>query len=202
CHAAELPDPAKLVKKLTAEKEAQPAPVAAIEPAREETKVETLSQPAENQEQISSGAPEASADVLALARDTSGQENAHPTPMPQTFKGVIDLFESRHEGVIGKYLFDDVSLVAFKPGAIDFKPVNKIPATLPSRMKALLEEWTGKTWTITISKNDGEKPLKSQEDEKNRAAEIAARNHPLVKKALDVFPGAEIIKINPLNEEE
>ena len=168
--------------------------------------VEAISKPTGNGEQTGSTAPEASAprgpDVLALARDTSGEENAHPTPMPQTFKAIIDLFESRHEGVIGKYLFDDVSLVAFKPGAIDFNPINKIPATLPSRMKTLLEEWTGKTWTITISNIDGETSIRAQEEEKNRAAENAARNHPLVKKALDVFPGAEIIKINPLNEED
>lgn len=202
CYAAELPDPAKLVKKLTAEKEAEPTPPSPVEPPEAETKVEAISQATGNGEQTSSGAPEASADVLALARDTTGEENAHPTPMPQSFKAVIDLFESHHEGVIGKYLFDDVSLVSFKPGAIDFNPVNKIPATLPSRMKTLLEEWTRQTWTITISSIDGATPLKAQEDEKNRDAEFAARNHPLVKKALEVFPGAEIIKINPLNEED
>ena len=186
CYAAELPDPAKLVKKLTAEKDHQPkAP--APEPEEKAEPVEAISKPTGNGEQTGSTAPEASAprgpDVLALARDTSGEENAHPTPMPQTFKAIIDLFESRHEGVIGKYLFDDVSLVAFKPGAIDFNPINKIPATLPSRMKTLLEEWTGKTWTITISNIDGETSIRAQEEEKNRAAENAARNHPLVRRA-------------------
>ncbi|MEE8296135.1 MAG: DNA polymerase III subunit gamma/tau [Sphingomonadales bacterium] len=205
CHAAELPDPAKLVKKLTAEKEAGPE-IPTPEPTTSPATAEAISKPAGNREKAATGTPEPSAhqgaEVLALARDTSGNPDAHPTPMPQSFADVIGIFEGRHEGVIGKYLFDDVSLVSFKPGAIDFKPVNKIPATLPSRMKTLLEEWTGQTWTITISSIEGATPLKAQEDEKNKAAEIAAREHPLVKKTLGVFPGAEIIKINRLNEED
>lgn len=202
CHAATLPDPAKLVQTLTREQEAE-------EPEKPgnggEDKPAAVSRPAPasgNGNETPAKRPEAKtqgANVLALAQDTWG-EDLYPVPMPQTFKSVIDLFETRHEGVIGKYLFDDVALVSFTPGKITFKPVAKIPVTLPSRMAALLEEWTGKTWTISISNEDGEPPLKIQEEEANKARDERARDHPLVKKSLEIFPGAKIVSVTPLGE--
>jgi len=122
--------------------------------------------------------------------------------MPQSFAGVVELFEKKNEGVIGKYLFDDVGLVSFRPGAISFNPVRKIPATLPSRMKDLLETWTGQKWQITLVNETGEAPLREQEAKRSAELDEATRNHPLVQKTLSIFPGAKITKIKRLDEEE
>ena len=210
-HAARLPDPAKLVKSLTGkEKPASPeAPVAASAPASAPEKVEAIATQEPKEDPAppaptapsgamgSGGAPQ----VLALAPDAS-DDVAPVTPMPQSFTQLVDLFEEKHEGVIGKYLFDDVSLVSFKPGAISFSGVRKIPATLPSRMKDLLETWTGQKWQITLANEPGEAPLRDQEIERIEALDTAAKNHPLVQKALKVFPGAKITKIRHLKNKE
>jgi len=204
CHAARLPDPAKLVRTLSGEEKstapsAKETPAPAPEKAEPEARAETREEP----KQAPASAPVASggAQVLAMAPEETGEDEPL-TPMPQSFAAVVNLFEQKHEGVIGKYLFDDVGLVAFKPGAISFNPVRKIPATLPSRMKDLLETWTGQRWLITLANDAGEAPLREQEAKKSAALDQAAKNHPLVQTALSVFPGAKITKIKRLDEEE
>jgi DNA polymerase-3 subunit gamma/tau len=210
CYAANLPNPAKLVKKLT-DSEEKPAPsgngeseaprVQEKAPAPVAISEKSDSPKAQTPAQTPTQAHQ-SGNVLALARETSGDEDNMLAPMPQSFQTLVELFENRHEGVIGKYLYDDVSLVKYAPGKVEFKEVGKLPATLASRMKTLLEEWTGKTWSITLTNEDGEAPLKVQEDERNAKADAAAKDHPLVKKALEVFPGAEITAINPVFSED
>ncbi|MCH8081949.1 MAG: DNA polymerase III subunit gamma/tau [Proteobacteria bacterium] len=205
CHAAHLPDPAKLVKSLTAKEEQEVPAREEAPPAATLEKVEATSKPERREEPgpKASSPPTASggAQVLALAPEATG-EGEPLTPMPQSFSSLVSLFEQKHEGVIGKYLFDDVSLVSFKPGAVSFNPVRKIPATLPSRMKDILETWTGQKWQITLANETGEPPLKDQEDRRNAELDQQARNHPLVQKALEAFPGAKITKIKKLDNEE
>lgn len=217
CHAAVLPDPAKLVKKLTAEKNeekneeknqeksAEPAepPAKEVAAAPEKDPLEAIAEtetPAKIQEEAPPPSAGGGAQVLALAPDLEGSDDLK-VPVPQTFAALVQLFEQKHEGVIGKYLFDDVSLVSYKPGAVTFHPVRKIPATLPSRMRDLLKTWTGIDWAITLSNDAGEVPLHTQENETNLRLEEAARNNPLVKKVLEVFPSAKITKIRLLDEE-
>jgi len=204
CHAARLPDPAKLVQNLTGDE--KPTSSAAKEPSAPVVeKVKATAKP-EAQEDLkpspaSSPVAKHGSQVLAMApEEDSGNDPL--APMPQSFAGVVELFEKKNEGVIGKYLFDDVGLVSFRPGAISFNPVRKIPATLPSRMKDLLETWTGQKWQITLVNETGEAPLREQEAKRSAELDEATRNHPLVQKTLSIFPGAKITKIKRLDEEE
>jgi DNA polymerase-3 subunit gamma/tau len=206
CHAARLPDPAKLVKSLTSEEKAAPREAketTSPTPAPEKVEATTKPEPREDPEPKAASPPMAGggAQVLALAPEVSG-EGEPLTPMPQSFSGLVSLFEQKNEGVIGKYLFDDVSLVSFRPGAVSFNPVRKIPATLPSRMKDILETWTGQKWQITLANETGKAPLKDQEARRNAELDEQARNYPLVQEVLKVFPGAKITKIKKLDSEE
>ena len=208
-HAARLPDPAKLVKILSEEKDGngagesrastpaatKDAPAAAITAEPEPPKAAKAAAPTARPRAETKG------NVVALAQETSAQDDL-PSSMPQSFVELVALFEKKHEGVIGKYLFDDVSLVAFKPGAVSFKPVGNIPATLPSRAKNLLETWTGRTWQITLANEEGEAPLRVQEQGLNKKLDERARNNPLVRQVLKAFPGAEVTKIRPLSEDD
>ena len=207
CHAARLPDPAKLVQSLTSEEKTAPRE-AKEAPSPVPEKVEAKAKPEHREEPRLPGLKASSppmakggVQVLALAPEATG--GGEPlTPMPQSFGDLVSLFEQKNEGVIGKYLFDDVRLVSFRPGVVTFNPVRKIPATLPSRMKDLLETWTGQKWQITLANETGEAPLKDQEARRNAEQDEQARNHPLVQKALKVFPGAKITKIKKLDSEE
>ena len=198
--AATLPDPAKLVKTILADAggngEGRGVTDNAGTPRLE---VRTESRPLAKAEEPRAEA-KAGENVLALAPAARAED--FPAPMPQSFPELVALFEKRREGVIGKYLYDDVSLVAFKPGAIAFHPLRNLPATLPSRMRELLKAWTGEPWQVSLAKEKGAPSLKEAEDAREQARDAAARNNPIVQKALATFPGAAIAAVRPLASDE
>ena len=64
---------------------------------------------------------------------------------------------------------------------------------LASRLGAKLHELTGVRWTVTLSSEAGEATLKEQDSSARAQREAEAAAHPLVKAALEAFPGARII---------
>ena len=59
-----------------------------------------------------------------------------------------------------------------------------------------LEEWTGERWMIALTDRGGAPTLDEQDraaqEAAQEAAERAAADHPLVRRALDAFPGAQV----------
>ena len=61
-----------------------------------------------------------------------------------------------------------------------------------NRLTQRLREWTGQFWAITVNANvEGEPTMRDA-----RTAEVMA--HPLVKRALELFPDAEITAIRDI----
>jgi DNA polymerase III subunit gamma/tau len=195
-HAATLPDPAKLVKALAEARggngESRTEGPSGDHGSRLDLRGESRPGPSAEGPRAER---RAESNVVAL---TAAEAKDFLSPMPQTFPELVALFERRHEGVIGKYLYDDVSLVAFKPGALTFHALRNLPAQLPSRMRELLKAWTGETWQVTLAKAPGQPSLKEAEEARERAHDEAARANPLVQKALATFPGAVIAAVRPL----
>ena len=85
CHAAELPDPAKLIKRLESEQPAHPAPAASAPPP------------------AATSLPPASA-----APPPAGA-------MPDSFEAMVALFRQQREARLAHHLHDDVRLVEWSP---------------------------------------------------------------------------------------
>ena len=62
----------------------------------------------------------------------------------------------------------------------------------PSRK---LQQWTGRSWMVVISREAGQRTLKSVPDERKAELETGVRADPLVKAVLERFPGAEIVGV-------
>jgi DNA polymerase-3 subunit gamma/tau len=115
--------------------------------------------------------------------------------MPQSFAEVVALFDSRREAVIAAHLKANVRLVSFEPGRIEIHPTDAAPSNLTNQLGPLLGEWTGIRWIVSVSQAEGAPTL--AEEAARRAGllrnEIAA--HPLVRAALEIFPGATIAAV-------
>ncbi|MDK9722730.1 MAG: DNA polymerase III subunit gamma/tau [Rhodospirillales bacterium] len=113
-------------------------------------------------------------------------------PMPQTFQETVALFAERMEPVLTAHLQASVNLVHFEPGRIEINPMAHAPKDLANRAGALLSEWTGKRWVVSISNKQGQETLRGQElaDEAKKKANAA--RHPLVQAVLAAFPEASI----------
>ena len=178
-HAANLPDPAELVRRLTE----GGAAVAAQPTASAPRGGMAATQRMQPQTQL---APQIAAQPVAA------------TPQPQSFGDVVALFQAKREAILAAHLQSDVHLVQFEVGRIDFRPSDKAPSNLATRVAASLNEWTGKRWLISVSSHAGDPTLKEQAAKMAADQRAAAALHPLVKAVQAAFPGASIDEVRDL----
>lgn len=119
-------------------------------------------------------------------------------PQPQSFDQVVALFAERREAILHAHLQTDIHLVRFEIGRIEFRPSEKAPRDLASRLQAKLGEWTGRRWMISVSGDHGQPTLREQAAARVEAAKADAAQHPLVKAVLQAWPGAIIDEVRDL----
>jgi len=116
---------------------------------------------------------------------------------PRDFAALVALFAARREAVLHTHLCRNVHLVRFEPGRLEFRPGEHAPPDLANRIGALLGEWTGRRWVVSVSQDAGAPTLAEQGEEEARREREAAARHPLVQAAQKAFPGARITKVRP-----
>jgi DNA polymerase III subunit gamma/tau len=165
CHAAELPTPGDLVRRLS--EGAVPSGVAAAVPAGAGGGIRA----------VVGGAP-------AVA--------AEPARRVASFREAVALVAERREALLHAHLLHSVHMVRFAPPVIELRPEPVAPRDLAARFGALLSEATGMRWTIALSTEAGEATLAEQGNAADRAWRTEAADHPLVRAILEAFPGAKI----------
>ncbi len=82
-----------------------------------------------------------------------------------------------------------VHVVSFRDGKIELRLHDDAPGDLANRLTQRLKEWTGKAWVVLVtSEHQGEETLRDV-----RTREVM--EHPMVLKAMELFPGAEVTAI-------
>jgi len=124
---------------------------------------------------------------------------AVPALDPQSYEEVVALLQERREAILYAQLHNNVHLVRFEPGRLEIRPEPQAPANLANRLGALLGEWTGRRWVVSVSSEPGDPTLAQQKTagEAKQRAEIDA--HPLVQAAMKTFPGATIDSVRSLD---
>ena len=197
-YLAELPTPGDLVRELH-----QGAPQGTDAPAP----APTAPPPAGG----NGGAARASAGgpaVVARAdpvREPAPITNAAPAPRasieaqpgPRSFTELVALFEEKREAILHTQLCHNVHLVRCEPGRLEIRPDENAPRDLAARVGALLSDWTGRRWVVSVSGDEGEPTLARQAEAARRKEHEAAARHPLVQAAQKAFPGAKITRVEP-----
>jgi DNA polymerase-3 subunit gamma/tau len=190
-HAANMPDPADLVRRLSeGDAAAAPGPAAAPRANGDGSRGAPASAPRLQPQQQVAPLP-----ARHIALPSVPQASL---PQPQSFGDVVSLFHARREAILAAHLQNDVHLVQFEVGRIDFRPGERAPSNLPNRVAACLAEWTGKRWLVSVSAQVGEKTLKEQAADLAQAQREEAARHPLIQAVLAAFPGATIDEVRNL----
>ncbi|MEM8986564.1 MAG: DNA polymerase III subunit gamma/tau [Pseudomonadota bacterium] len=114
-------------------------------------------------------------------------------PQLATFKDLVRLAGSKRDLHLKQELETYVHLVAFEQGRIEFRPADGAPADLAGRLSRRLQDWTGDRWVVSVAaRAGGEDTLRSARDRE-------VMNDPLVQKALELFPGAQIDVVRDLD---
>jgi DNA polymerase-3 subunit gamma/tau len=132
------------------------------------------------------------------APETAAVAAAPPLPSPQSFDEVVALFDERREAVLRANLINNVHLVRFEPGRIEFRPTEAAPQNLANRMGQLLSEWTGARWVVSVSREAGAPTLREQAEQRLAGLRNEAAAHPLVRAVMETFPGAVIEAVREL----
>ncbi len=116
------------------------------------------------------------------------------SPRPESFAALAEALEAAGKHVLGDQLRREFGLVNYEPPVVILRPLRpQADANYLSRFNQALRELLGNDWRFEISEAEAEVPLAQQEE----AAEIAARDAiiatPVVKAALEAFPGAELL---------
>jgi len=210
-HAADLPTPADLVRQVQdggsapAERPRSPAATERSSPTAVAPAVAPATTPRSEPPDLPSsaeasfakaGRPRAFATGGAVA--AAQTEPAAAAPNPESFVAVVTLLGERREAILQAHLKNNVHLVHFEAGRIEFRPDEHAPRNLANRLGALLSEWTGRRWVVAISSEPGEATLTQQEAAADRRTHAEVNAHPLVQAALEAFPGATIEAIRDL----
>ncbi|MFC3265007.1 DNA polymerase III subunit gamma/tau, partial [Camelimonas abortus] len=120
------------------------------------------------------------------------------------FEDLVALAGEKRDIALKVALERDVRLVRFEDGAIEFALAGGASRSLAAQLGARLLEWTGRRWVVAISSQRGEDTIAEKRDAARRERHQDAASHPLVRAALEVFPGAQIVDVTdvrPAGEE-
>jgi DNA polymerase-3 subunit gamma/tau len=130
--------------------------------------------------------------------DGSG-DGAH---IPRTFEDMIAMFSANGEPLLHAYLVNNVHLVKYEIGKISLRVSEDGPRDLAKDLSRCLNEWTGRAWFIEASQQEGAPTLQQQRDAAAAARYAAAVAHPMVRMALDAFPGSKVAEVRSVADRE
>jgi DNA polymerase-3 subunit gamma/tau len=130
-----------------------------------------------------------SADTTIKAPAPSPGNGRDLAPAPASFQDVVRLAGQMRDAKLKTELDSYIHLISFSQGRMELRLHEAAPRDLANRLQRRLKEWTGRSWTIIVNaQENGAETLRDR-----RIAEVMA--DPLVRKALEVFPGAELSAI-------
>jgi DNA polymerase-3 subunit gamma/tau len=88
-----------------------------------------------------------------------------------------------------------VRLVKVEPGRLDVSLTDDAPKALLGDLTTRLKNWTGRTWLVSLSRDQGSATLAEDEAGRRESALLDARNDPTVMAILAQFPGAKVVDV-------
>lgn len=202
--AAELPDPAELVKQVRdgapATGGGRPLPTmpsggGAPTTVMHQTSARVIQHPS------AAHAPTHTAAVARAPEERTAADGA-PMPMPRTFEEMVDMFRIKREILLHSGLFNHARLVSFAPGAVQINLSRNADRNLIGQITQKLQTWTGARWLISVVSDDGGQTMAETARQDAAALMDSVKTHPTVAAVLTAFPGAKITEIREIADAE
>ncbi len=204
-HAANLPAPDELVRTLTANGESNGARIGAgASPAPDSPgSAPRAMAPREMPNHGDGPRMQAGGQRLEASRPQAAPSpDAAATPALELgrFEDLILLCEDKREIRLKTILRNNVRLVGFRDGHMEFSTAGNPPANFVSDLGQKLLSWTGKRWSLVVSREGGALTLDEQEKAEMGQRTEAAREDPVVAAILSRFPGSRIVDVQMRQE--
>jgi DNA polymerase-3 subunit gamma/tau len=110
------------------------------------------------------------------------------------FEDVVALIREKRDARLLVEVETGLRLVAYQPGRISFEPAPSAPQNLAADLARRLQDWTGARWMISVESTGGAPTIAERREAERENLHASLRDHPLVRAALEAFPGAEIVE--------
>jgi DNA polymerase-3 subunit gamma/tau len=128
--------------------------------------------------------------------------SALPQILIRSLEDIAVLAQTNGAPVLKVHIENDIHLVHLEPGKIEFRPSARAPRTLAGDLSQKLKDWTGVRWSVSIAREGGAPTLSEQKKSAKAAKFESATQEPVVREILDRFPGAEIIAVRNIAQED
>jgi len=196
-HAADMPPPGDIIKKLEGEAPVAPAGGDSGAPAPGAQAPGGSGQNGGGAQAVAGGSAQTA--VAPQAEVSSPAPDADQAPQaladPQDYRALVGLFATNREMTLRNHLYANVRLVSYEPGRLEFQPIEHAPSDLPGQVLNRLREWCGNHWQVSVSRDQGGDTLAEQDQAAESAAYEQAAENPIVRAALEAFPGARIERV-------
>ncbi|MDB5491920.1 MAG: dnaX [Micavibrio sp.] len=180
-YAADLPDPADLIKRLKDQPAGQSAPAGSVPSGARSPEPVAL-------RAVSGGAP-----VMAVAAPAEMPvEQVQQAVALSTLTDVVSFLEQNREMMWANQIISYAHLVKFQQGRIEMRLHPDAHPKLAQELQGALTRLTGERWMITISGAAGEATLQEQRAAAHERRLDVARANPLVARVLQMFPGTHL----------
>jgi len=125
--------------------------------------------------------------VAMLAEDVDQALARFPT-----FEHVVELIRANRDGVLQVEVENNLRLVSYSPGRIEFVPTDDAPRDLAQKLGSRLQGWTGNRWAVIVANEGGAETIAEKRDAKELALKKEAEAHPMVQAVIAAFPKAAI----------
>ncbi len=92
-------------------------------------------------------------------------------------------------------LEQDVHLVRFEDGMLEFRPSQKASPNLSMDIQNKFSQWTKRRWIVVVSRDEGQESLRSQNERKEQQLRSGVEQHPQMQDIFQKFPGIKIVNV-------
>ena len=198
-HAAMMPTPADLVRKLeksppgsiatpvyTATASAAPSAQASAQPS-----AQTMPESApESVPEIAKPDPEPEPAQLAESEAPLIEKEA--SSPPTDLRALVRLFEDKGELLLAATIKLKMRPVKFEDGRFDYQAKGELEPSVTEKIARLLYDWTGIKWIVAHADGEAGHTLEEQDAMKLQAEIDVISENPLVAEVLAQFPGAKV----------
>jgi len=128
--------------------------------------------------------------------------SVHNAPTLRTLEDIAALALTKGAPVLKVHIENDMHLVSLEQGKIEFRPSARAPRTLSGDLAQRLKEWTGIRWVVSVAREGGAPTIAEAKKNAHAAKLDSVMQEPMVRAVLDRFPGAEVIAVRDLVQDE
>ena len=119
-----------------------------------------------------------------------------------SFDQLLKICNEKKEIKLKYELEKNVNLVHFENNRIEISFNDNLDKNFIKDLSLKLFEWTGDRWIITLSKSKGELSIKDKQKNKKIKNINSAKQSKLYKNLIEKFPDADLIGVNPKEEND